>query len=381
MGPMGDFMSERSLLVVGGGIAGMSLAIRMRERGWKVDLIESDPQWRVYGAGISITGPTFRAFKRLGLLDELKANGYPSEFGVRICIPSGQAVADIPTPPIEPGLPVQGGIMRPVLHSILSNRTRAVGTDVRLGVTMTEWSEDAAGNVVVRTSDGQQRTYSLVVVADGALSKTRERLFPGAPKPKYTGQYCWRLVADRPPQIDRCHFYLAHPITAGLMPTSPTQMYMFLLSPEPEKVRVAQEDQWQRLKRLMAPFGGILGKLRDELSSESVINVRPLEAVLVPRPWHRGHVAMIGDAVHATTPHLASGAGIAVEDALVLSDYLASEVDIGTALDCFAERRWERCRMVVENSVAIGEMELNHASPDDLKALMGRSEAALRADI
>jgi 2-polyprenyl-6-methoxyphenol hydroxylase-like FAD-dependent oxidoreductase len=170
-------MSEQSLLVVGGGIAGMSLAIRMRERGWKVDLVESDPQWRVYGAGISITGPTFRAFKRLGLLNELNSGGYPSEFGLRICIPSGQAVAEVPTPAIEPGLPVQGGIMRPVLHSILSNRTRAVGTDVRLGVTMTEWTEKD-DKVSVRTSDGQQRQYSLVVVTDGALSKTRERLFP-----------------------------------------------------------------------------------------------------------------------------------------------------------------------------------------------------------
>ena len=46
----GDLMAQHSLLVVGGGIAGMSLALRMRERGWKVDLVESDPQWRVYGA-------------------------------------------------------------------------------------------------------------------------------------------------------------------------------------------------------------------------------------------------------------------------------------------------------------------------------------------
>jgi 2-polyprenyl-6-methoxyphenol hydroxylase-like FAD-dependent oxidoreductase len=373
-------MSDKSLLVVGGGIAGMSLAIRMRERGWNVDLIESDPHWRVYGAGISITGPTFRAFKRLGLLNELKASGYPSELGVRICMPSGQAVAEVPTPPIEPGLPVQGGIMRPVLHSILSDRTRTMGTDVRLGVTMAGWTEKDA-KVSVATSDGQQRQYSLVVIADGALSKNRERLFPDAPKPKYTGQYCWRLVADRPPEIDRCHFYLAHPITAGLMPTSATQMYMFLLSPEPEKVRIAEGAQWERLQELMAPFGGILGNLRDQLSEESIVNVRPLEAVLVPRPWHRGRVAMIGDAVHATTPHLASGAGIAVEDALVLSDFLSTEGDISSALDHFDERRWERCRMVVENSVAIGEMELHHASPEKLRALMAESESALRADI
>ena len=373
-------MSKRSLLVVGGGIAGMSLSIRMRERGWNVDLVEIDREWRVYGAGISITGPTFRAFKRLGLLDELNASGFPSEAGVRICLPAGQPIANVPATQIEPGLPVQGGIMRPVLHSILSKRTRRAGTEVRLGVTITDWVEKN-GEVTVSTSDGQRRAYSLVVIADGALSKNRERLFPEAPKPRYMGQYCWRLVAERPPEIDRCHLYVAHPITAGLMPTSATQMYMFLLSPEPEKIRIAEDTQWQRLKELMAPFGGPLGRLRDQLSAASVINVRPLESVLVPRPWHRGLVAMIGDAAHATTPHLASGAGIAVEDSLVLSEYLGTGTDIGRSLDLFEARRWERCRMVVENSVAIGELELHHAPPEKIRALMAESETALRADI
>jgi 2-polyprenyl-6-methoxyphenol hydroxylase-like FAD-dependent oxidoreductase len=165
------------------------------------------------------------------------------------------------------------------------------------------------------------------------------------------------------------------------MPTSATQMYLFLLSPEPQRIRIAEGAQWQRLKELLAPFGGILGKLRDQLSDSSSVNVRPLEAVLVPLPWHRGRVAMIGDAVHATTPHLASGAGIAVEDALVLSDFLATQSDISRALDGFEARRWERCRMVVQNSVAIGEMELNHASPEKLRALLAESESALRADI
>jgi len=65
-------MNAERVLVVGGGIAGMSFALRMRRYGWSVDLVESDPDWRVYGAGISITGPTFRAFKRLGLLEDLR---------------------------------------------------------------------------------------------------------------------------------------------------------------------------------------------------------------------------------------------------------------------------------------------------------------------
>jgi 2-polyprenyl-6-methoxyphenol hydroxylase-like FAD-dependent oxidoreductase len=372
-------MAAAQLLVVGGGIGGMSLAIRMRERGWQVDLVEQDPQWRVYGAGISITGPTFRAFKRLGLLDELIARGFPSDHAVRICNPVGQVVAEVPTAALETGLPAQGGIMRPVLHSILSARTRAVGVGVRLGVMMSAWHE-SANRVTVTTSDGEARSYDLVVAADGAYSATRAQLFPAAPPPRYTGQYCWRLVAERAPEIDRCHFYMAGPITAGLMPTSATQMYMFLLQPEPVKLRIDEASQWQRLQGLMAPFGGPLARLRDGLSAQSVINCRPLEAILLPRPWHRGRVALLGDATHATTPHLASGAGIAVEDALVLSEILAVEPDIERALTRFEERRWERCRMVVENSVEIGQLELQHGSPERLKALMAESAQLLRAE-
>jgi len=78
---------------------------------------------------------------------------------------------------------------------------------------------------------------------------------------------------------------------------------------------------------------------------------------------------------------LASGAGIAVEDALVLGEELTSSPTVERALSRFEERRWERCRMVVENSVRIGEMEQTHADPALLKSLMAESDSALRLDI
>jgi 2-polyprenyl-6-methoxyphenol hydroxylase-like FAD-dependent oxidoreductase len=367
-------------LIVGGGFAGMSLAIRMRAVGWSVDLIEVDPQWRVYGAGISITGPTYRACRRLGIVDEVIAQGYGSDESVRICAPNGRVVAEVPAQPIEPGLPCNGGIMRPKLHDIMSSRTRASGANVRLGVTLNSIVESERA-VAARTSDGKTKSYDLVVAADGVFSKTRGLVFPEAAGPRYTGQYCWRLVAERPPEIDGVHFYMAGPVTAGLTPTSRTQMYMFLLQAEPSKAWIDETTQWQRLKELMAPFSGLLGKLRDGLSASSEIVCRPLEAILLPRPWHRGRVLLVGDAVHATTPHLASGAGIAIEDSLVLSEELANASDVPEALERFEARRWERCRLVVENSVRIGEMEQTHADPAALKQLMAESEAALRQDI
>jgi 2-polyprenyl-6-methoxyphenol hydroxylase-like FAD-dependent oxidoreductase len=373
-------MRDRKLLIVGGGFAGMALAIRMRAIGWSVDLVELDPQWRVYGAGITITGPTYRASKRLGIIDDLVALGYGSHAGVRICAPDGHLIVQMPAQPLEAGLPTNGGIMRPVLQDILSRRTRAAGVDVRLGVTLDSFTE-AADAVRVVTSDGETREYTLVVGADGAFSSVRTLLFPGAVKPKYTGQYCWRLVADRPPEIDGVHIYMAGPVTAGLTPASATQMYMFLLHPLAAKERVDEATQWRRLKELMAPFSGLIGTLREGLSASSAILCRPLEAILLPRPWHRGRVLLIGDAVHATTPHLASGAGIAIEDGLVLSEELAREENLERALTRFEERRWERCRIVVENSVRIGEMEQTHGDPAALNALMAESEAALRQEI
>jgi 2-polyprenyl-6-methoxyphenol hydroxylase-like FAD-dependent oxidoreductase len=373
-------MSERKVLIVGGGIAGMSLAIRLRELNWAVDLVELDPLWRIYGAGISITQPTFRAAKRLGIYEELCANSYTSHAGVRICMPDGRLISEMPVAPIEPGLPTAGGIMRPVLHEILSRRTRAAGAQVRLGVSVVSFTETPAG-VQVETTDGQRGSYDLVVGADGAFSKMRKLVFPGAPEPKYTGQYCWRLVAERAPEVQGVHFFVAGPVTAGVMPTSQEQMYMFLLQAAPQKYRIEEATQWQLLRDLMAPFSGMLGKVREGLSANATIIGRPLEAVLLPRPWSRGRVLLIGDAVHATTPHLASGAGISIEDALVLSEELQGPGDIRAALQRYEARRWERCRLVVENSVQIGELEQTHADPKELQRLMAVSEAALREDI
>jgi 2-polyprenyl-6-methoxyphenol hydroxylase-like FAD-dependent oxidoreductase len=373
-------MSNRNVLVVGGGIAGMSFAIRMRKLGWEVDLVELDPLWQVYDTGMMVTGPTYRAFKRLDVLDEVCSKGFASHQGLKVCTASGAVIVEQPSQPLEPDLPTHGGLMRPILHQILSSRTRASGTSIRLGVTLLRtW--DSNDQVRAELTDGTIEEYALVVAADGAFSAARKLFFPAAPEPRYTGQYCWRLVAERPMDIQQCHIYVAGPVIAGLMPTSETQIYMFLLQSETQKVGIDESTQWQRLRDIMSPFSGLVGRLRDGLNAQSAINCRPLEAMLLARPWHRDRVIIIGDAAHATTPHLASGAGLAVEDALVLSDEIDRQPDIDSALRRFEDRRWERCRLVAENSIQIGEMQQTQTDPESLAALMAASEAALRQDI
>jgi 2-polyprenyl-6-methoxyphenol hydroxylase-like FAD-dependent oxidoreductase len=83
----------------------------------------------------------------------------------------------------------------------------------------------------------------------------------------------------------------------------------------------------------------------------------------MPSPWHRGRVLLIGDAVHTTTPHMAAGAGIAVEDSVVLAALLAAGGTVPAVLEAFMARRYERCRLVVENSFQLGEWEKTPNAP------------------
>ena len=102
----------------------------------------------------------------------------------------------------------------------------------------------------------------------------------------------------------------------------------------------------------------------------------------MPRPWSKGRVVLIGDAVHATTPHLASGACIGIEDAIVLAEEIGrSTTDVGAACAAFEERRWERCRMVVENSTRLGEIEIAGGDKEEHGRIMRESLMALAQPI
>lgn len=372
--------SIRNALVVGGGIGGMSAAITLRKLGVPVDLVDLDPQWRVYGAGITITGATLRAFHALGVLDAVVQGAYAGD-GIQVCDMGGQRIARVPTPLVaDTELPGSGGIMRPLLHKILSEKTLALGTKVRLGTTVDALTDLPQGVGVV-FSDGRTAEYDVVIGADGVFSKVRTLLFPDAPRPQYTGQCVWRLVVPRPPEIERRHFFLGGPHKVGLTPVSAEEMYMFLLETTPRRPVLPDEALPGELAKLMAGYGGPLRAIRESLGPHSRIVLRPLEGFLLPRPWHRGRVLLIGDAAHPTTPQLASGAGMAVEDALVLGAELAKADTVSVAFAGFMARRYERCRLVVENSLEIGRREQRRAPIEEQTHLVEESLRVLAQPI
>ena len=371
----------RNILVIGGGFSGMAAAIQLRKQGFEVDLVEIDPGWRSYGAGISIGGAALRAFKEIGVLEAFQREGFCGD-GVDLFLPHGMQIGQLPTPRLAgPEVPGGGGIMRPVLAQILAEATRASGVDVRLGCTFTSISQDAEG-VDVGFTDGFSRRYDLVIGADGLYSKVREALFPDAPKPKYSGQGVWRAVLPRAPEVVRTMMWLGPKIKTGVNPVSQSEMYLFVTEDRESNDFVDPKLWPQMLRDLLVPFPApLMQSVRAQLGEHSQIVYRPLEQLLMPQPWAKGRVLLIGDTVHATTPHMASGAGIGVEDAIVIAEELARAASVAEALDRFQRRRWERCRMVVQNSGRLGEIEIAGGDKDEHGRIMRETLMALAQPI
>ncbi|SAK52434.1 salicylate 1-monooxygenase [Caballeronia glebae] len=373
------------MLVVGGGFSGMSAALEFSKRGVAVDLVEIDPGWRSYGAGISLGGATLRAFRTLGVLDAFLATGYAAD-GVNVFRADGAPIGALPTPRIAgEDVPGGGAIMRPALAAILAQATRASGTHVRLGCTVDSWTEDAQG-IEVSFSDGTTSRYDLLVGADGLYSTMRSRTFPNAPKPAYSGQGVWRALFERPAEIATASMWVGEGLKVGVNPVSQRLMYLFLTENRPSNDHVDPENFVAELRDLLGAFGAAEVKaLRDRLGEHSQIVYRPLESLLMPRPWYAGRVVLIGDATHATTPHMASGACIGIEDAIVLAEECTREdartLALADRLARFDARRWERCRMVVENSRRLGQIEIEGGDHMEHARIMRETLLALAAPV
>jgi 2-polyprenyl-6-methoxyphenol hydroxylase-like FAD-dependent oxidoreductase len=370
----------RRALVIGGGFSGMAAAIQLKRTGAEVDLVEIDPGWRSYGAGISLNGGTFRVFRTLGILDGFRADGAMSD-GVEIRGPQDQILASLPTPSVVEGMPGNGGTMRPLLARLLAEKVRAEGVAVRLGASFNA-IEDGAEACHVRFTDGTTADYDLVVGADGLYSAVRRTFWPEAPKPRYVGQAVWRAVIPRPANLPTTAMWMGPKLKAGINHVSATQSYLFLTEDRPSNDHVPAETQLATLKALLARFPSpTLQAVAEGLGEHSQVVYRPLEQLLLPAPWHKGRVVLIGDAVHATTPHMAAGAMIGLEDAIVLAEELERAETLPEALSAFQQRRWERCRMVVENSGRLAEIEQGHGTQEEHSRLMGMTLGALAQPI
>ncbi len=373
--------SKRKVIIVGGGIAGLTLAIGLRQAGIAVDILEEQPSWRVLGVGISLTGPTLRALRSLGLIDKCVAVsfGYSQ---LLVFDREGTKVGAIELPRLNgPAYPAQVAIERRALHEVLLAAAEQAGTRIRLGMSIRAFHQDK-GAVEIELTDGSHDQCDLLVGADGLHSHVRAMAFPDAPAPRFTGLAVWRYTMQRPPEVDCMFLAYGGGNKPGLNPVSQQSMFLFLVQKIDSDARLPFEQLPALLRDQLTPYKGTLDWVRERIVDPALVDYRPMESLLVPDPWYRGRVVLIGDSAHTTTPHLATGAGIAIEDAVVLAEELSRDASIDTALANYMQRRFERCRLVVDTALLLGEWEKDPAIPaSDHVKLMRDTYAKLAAPI
>jgi 2-polyprenyl-6-methoxyphenol hydroxylase-like FAD-dependent oxidoreductase len=347
----------RKILIVGGGIGGLSLAIGLGRVGIRADLVEIEPKWAAYGVGIIQPGNAIRAYSALGVADACLLRGFVYRRSLNFDA-DGRLLGERVMPKVD-GLDFVGhcGIPRPVLQDILVDEATRKGARLQLGLTV-EALHDNGHGVEVVFSDGKRANYDLVVGADGTYSRIRSMVFGDSLKPRFSGQGCWRFTTGKPPEMDYSATFYG-PNKVGLIPLTAETMYMFVTTSEPGNPRMPEDRLDELMRDRLHGHRGFVAELRERIRRPVDVVYKPLEIMLLPRPWYRGRVLLMGDAAHTTTPHHAQGAAMAVEDAVVLSELLTRDVELDNLLDQFMERRWTRCKLVVDASVQVGDWERN----------------------
>lgn len=353
-------MREQRILVVGGGIGGLSAAVALCQTGQDVTVVEKQPDLHssVYGVGIIQPMNALRALDAIGCADACLAVGFAASSWARMYDVDGTFLREMPGTRI-PGsaLPPMNGITRPALHAILTDRATKAGARIRYSTTVVELLE-VGDQVEVTYEDESSERYDLVVGADGVRSQVRSFVLGAELRPTYIGQSAFRVTMAREPEIDCIILQDGPNGMAGYVPIGPDLAYLFFNAAMERSARPPQRELADALRGLLEPYGGLTARVRERyIDDPDDVVLRPEEALIAPEPWHRGRIALMGDAVHAITPHLGQGAAQAIEDGVVLAECLAAGSDHAEAFSAYARRRFERCKLIVETSMRIGQWE------------------------
>ncbi len=328
------------ILIVGAGPAGLALALALGRQGQVPEIIDRAPDWPMGGAGLYLVGNGTRALRALGLAEAVVRAGQIIRTQT-FCDSRGAALAKVDVAAYWNACGPCLGLRRADLLRLMAEQLR--GLPVRWNMTVTAL-QPMDGEVAVQYSDGTAGAYDLVVGADGIRSSIR-RLLIGDVPPRYRRQIAWRFIAPRPDGVDGWTVFLGQRSAFLLVPVDATHAYCYADLGWDEPTVSGRDATPERLQALYRTYAAPVQQVLHSLSDREVIAGLPIEDV-VPQHWGRGRVVLIGDAAHAMSPNMASGAALAFEDALVLAELLAQGVPAGELAARLASRRGPRTAWV-----------------------------------
>jgi FAD-dependent urate hydroxylase len=325
-------MIEARILVVGAGIAGLAAARTLARAGFSAEVVEREPAWEETGTGIYLPGNAARALRALGLEQSVseRAVVIPRQ---RVSDHRGRLLVEVDLAELWDGVGPCLALPRADLHAVLLDGARDV--PIRMGADVRGLREQR-GTLSVEFRDGTAGKYDLVIGADGIRSTVRRLAFGDDATARPVGQVGWRFVTACPPEITTWSVMLGHRTAFLTIPMGNGRVYCYC-----DVVSSSGEEPEEDLGQLFSGFAEPVPELLDSVPERDVVHRSAIEEVALDS-WLRGRVVLVGDAAHATSPNMAEGAAMALEDALVLAECLSRLETVPAALSAFEARRRPR---------------------------------------
>lgn len=327
--------NQPRILIVGAGIAGLTLAAALERHGITPTIVEIADGLLTRGLGLLLTSNVFLALRRIRLDTTVSERGVVIEQQVQTdASETPNSYHDFR--PFNARYAPNIGIAREGLMTGLLSGVRA---QIRHSNTIVSLDQ-SAGGVVVDFSDGTRGTYDLIVGADGINSAVRKLVFPEI-ESSYRSFCAWRTLMDGSARAATLTIRVAPGLALGSFSVGPNLIYAFILAHYPEPPSQSRNEHLERLKELARSFRGFVPSLIQEQGDPTrvvFVPVREIDSV----PYYRGRAVVIGDAAHAFPPQFAQGAAMAIEDASVLSEMLATSADVDLALKSYESKRRRR---------------------------------------
>ena len=316
-----------TVLISGGGIAGLTLGILLKERGWNPLVVEREPSPSRDGYMMDFFGTGWDVAERMGLTDAIRAVRYPID-SLKYVDDAGRAYLDVPLDRVRRALDDRYVyLLRSDLERILLGRAEQVGVAVRYGTSIQSMT-DAGDRIDLTFDNGETAVADLVVGADGVHSRVRTLAFGTEESFAHRSAVASRPSPRRAPEIGRSVVLHEEPDRlAAFYPISDDRMHaMYVFRDDDAPDFVASDDRLPLLRRRFERGGWITSRVLQDLDDQTPLFYDSLTQIVMPR-WSTGRVCLIGDACGCLTLVAGQGSHMAMAGAYVLATELSRRPD------------------------------------------------------